>query len=140
MRVATTGASSGIGAATAALLETQGAEVIGSEIVEPEGGFDAMLYIAGLPPREGLSEKESQANYFDLTTFSEAMLSKLRKGASIVHLASCAGRAELPDEVTELVAVLAKPESDWLKGSDIPIDGGMNALAMSDALDLNRGS
>ena len=258
MRIAITGAASGIGAATAALLKKQGAEIVAFDIVEPKnnvdhwidvdmsdpgaitraaskatGTFDALLNIAGLPPREGQTAKVLQVNYFGLIAFTEEMLGKLNKGASIVNLASRAGsqwrenldqvkalmsqdnpdhsqleafaadhnvdhiraynltkeavivwtmaqteqmvgmdlrmnsvspsavstgilddfltafgeraataiaRAGRPgtaDEISALVAFLASPESGWIKGNDIVMDGGMSAMAASDALGLN---
>jgi NAD(P)-dependent dehydrogenase (short-subunit alcohol dehydrogenase family) len=47
-----------------------------------------------------------------------------------------AGRAGRPEEVAELVAFLASPESGWIKGVDINIDGGKGAFAACDALGL----
>lgn len=47
-----------------------------------------------------------------------------------------AGRAGTPDEVANVIAFLASPESHWIKGQDIAIDGGMGAMAMSDARGL----
>lgn len=47
-----------------------------------------------------------------------------------------AGRPGLPEEVAEVIVFLASPESGWLKGIDIPIDGGMGAMAVTDMLGL----
>ena len=47
-----------------------------------------------------------------------------------------AGRAGSPAEIANLAAFLLSPESSWIKGTDISIDGGMSAFAMSDALSL----
>ncbi len=259
MRVAITGAASGIGAASAKILKDSGAEIVAFDIVEPTanidqwievdmsnpdsiadatktatGTFDAVLNIAGLPPRESQTVKVLQVNYFGLIAFTEAMLSRLNKGASIVNLASRAGskwhdnldqvkafmnlekrdhdqlttfasdqsvdhvraynlskeavivwtmaqtermismdlrmnsvspsavatrilddfitafgeratssiaRAGRPgtaEEIAAMVAFLASPESNWLKGNDIVMDGGMTAMATSDALGLDE--
>ncbi len=46
------------------------------------------------------------------------------------------GRAGLPEEVADVIVFLAGPQSHWIKGTDIVIDGGMAALAQSDALQL----
>lgn len=48
-----------------------------------------------------------------------------------------AGRAGRPEEVAQLVAFLASPESGWIKGVDINVDGGKGAFATCDALNLN---
>ena len=47
-----------------------------------------------------------------------------------------AGRPGLPDEVADVILFLASPESRWLKGIDIPVDGGMGAMAVSDMIGL----
>lgn len=257
MRVALTGAASGIGAATAARLKSDGAEIVAFDIAEPsanvdrwiptdmsdpasiiraassaDGTFDALLNIAGLPPREGLTKQILAVNYFGLVQFNDAMIAKLSKGGAIVNLASRAGaqwrtnidqvkalmaldgsnadsvggfieaekidatraynltkeavivwtmtwteqligmdlrmnsvspvavstgilddfkaafganvakaiaragRAGTPEEVAELVAFLASPQSHWLKGVDIVVDGGKSAMATCDMLQL----
>lgn len=49
-----------------------------------------------------------------------------------------AGRPGTPREVAEIAAFLLSPESGWIKGIDIPVDGGMGGFAFADALDLQR--
>ncbi|MGB0505719.1 MAG: SDR family oxidoreductase [Pikeienuella sp.] len=254
MRVAITGGAAGIGAAVAAKLKAKGYHVTVFDVQEPkadvdvwiktdlsdplsieaavlqaEGRFDALINNAGLPPREGLEELILKVNYFGLKAFSDAMLEKLREGASVVNTASRAGakwrdnidevkalmatepagigefiadrgisstraynlskeaiivltmaetetmiaknlrinsvspaavstgilddfsaafgepmakniaragRPGYPEEVAEVIAFLASPDSGWIKGQDIVIDGGMSAMAASDALGL----
>ena len=48
-----------------------------------------------------------------------------------------AGRAAAPSEVADVIVFLASPESHWLKGTDICVDGGMGAMAQTDMLGLN---
>jgi len=48
-----------------------------------------------------------------------------------------AGRPGAPDEVAALAQWLLSSESAWIKGTDIPVDGGMGAFAVSDALELD---
>ncbi|MEM1162502.1 MAG: SDR family oxidoreductase [Pseudomonadota bacterium] len=50
-----------------------------------------------------------------------------------------AGRPGLPEEVADVILYLASPESAWIKGQDIVIDGGMGAMAMTDAMGLKNG-
>lgn len=47
-----------------------------------------------------------------------------------------AGRPGLPGEVADVIIFLASPESGWIKGQDITIDGGMSAMSVSDKLEL----
>jgi NAD(P)-dependent dehydrogenase (short-subunit alcohol dehydrogenase family) len=48
-----------------------------------------------------------------------------------------AGRPGIPDEIAEVAAFLLSPASNWIKGTDIAIDGGMGAFNQADALDLH---
>ena len=45
-----------------------------------------------------------------------------------------AGRAGTPEEIAALICFLAAPESSWIKGQDIVIDGGMSAMTLADSL------
>lgn len=47
-----------------------------------------------------------------------------------------AGRPAAAEEVAAVAAFLLSPESRWLKGCDVPVDGGMGAFNLSDALGL----
>lgn len=46
------------------------------------------------------------------------------------------GRPGLPGEVADVILFMICPQSTWLRGTDIVIDGGMAALAQSDMLGL----
>ena len=46
------------------------------------------------------------------------------------------GRPGLPSEIASAIVFLASPASGWIKGQDIVIDGGMSAIATSEALGL----
>ncbi len=48
-----------------------------------------------------------------------------------------AGRPGKADEIADVIAFLAGPESRWLKGTDIGVDGGMGAMAQSDMFGLS---
>lgn len=47
-----------------------------------------------------------------------------------------AGRPGKPQEIADIAAFVLSPESRWLKGADIAIDGGMGAFNMADKLGL----
>lgn len=110
-----TGAASGIGAATAALAASQGAEVISVDINEPArpvgrhiradltdpasidrlvaelpAGIDGLANIAGLPPTRPAAAV-LKANFVGLRYLTTRLLPRLADGAAIVNLASLAG-------------------------------------------------
>ncbi len=58
-------------------------------------------------------------------------------GAAVEKNMALTGRAGQPDEIAEVVLFLASPESNWLRGIDIVVDGGMGALLQADALALD---
>lgn len=110
-----TGASSGIGAATARLLKREGWRVIALDRNTPGESFDqfiqidlgdaasiraaiaalpthinALCNVAGLPPTAG-ARPTMRVNFFGLRDFTEGLLSKFADKASIVNVASLAG-------------------------------------------------
>jgi len=253
--IAVTGVASGIGAELAALLRARGHRVIGFDIRETRDGVDLFVPLdltdaasiraaadavdepldglcnnAGLPPRDGLEAALLRVNFLGARQFTDAMLPRLRAGASIVNMASragaawrenlgqvlrlgalttadaladfiaaerldatrCyalskeaviawtaamtedaiardirinavspgavatgilddfarafgekmarnvarAGRAGTPREIAAVAAFLLSPDSAWIKGADIPADGGMGGFDIADALGL----
>lgn len=110
-----TGAASGIGAATAALAASQGADVISVDINRPAqpvgeflhadlsdpasidrlvaalpAGAHGLANVAGLPPTRP-AESVLAVNLVGLKYLTTTLVSKLADGASIVNLASLAG-------------------------------------------------
>lgn len=46
------------------------------------------------------------------------------------------GRPGTADEVADVIAFLVSPQSGWIRGQDIVIDGGMSAMQACEALDI----
>lgn len=65
-----------------------------------------------------------------LEDFKQAFGEKVAKNIARV------GRPGSPEEVADIIAFMASPQSAWLKGIDINVDGGMSAIAMTDMLGL----
>lgn len=57
-------------------------------------------------------------------------------GDKVTDNISRAGRAGSPKEIAEIAAFLLSPESHWIKGADIHVDGGMGGFNMTDELGL----
>lgn len=253
---AVTGCASGIGAEIARILKRSGHRIVGFDLRETSlnvdqfvpldlndptsiqaaadaatGPFDGLCNNAGLPPRAGLETAILQVNFFGQRQFTNALLPKLKTGASIVNMASragaqwrdhldqckrlaaltspdqiapfidaesidatrCynlskeamilwtlamtedmikrdirinslspgaistgilddfvkafgekmarnverAGRPGNPEEIGEIAAFLLSPASNWIKGVDLSIDGGMSAFNLADMLDVD---
>jgi len=136
MRIAITGAATGIGAHLAQKLQSDNHEVVAFDIAEPasrldewvktdlsdeqsinnainsvEGPFDALVNNAGIPPRDGLAELILRVNYFGLKRFTDGMIGKLSQGASIVNTASLAG-ANWRDNIDEIKVLMALSPTD----------------------------
>ncbi|GAB5448388.1 coniferyl-alcohol dehydrogenase [Gymnodinialimonas sp.] len=58
-------------------------------------------------------------------------------GPQMARNVARAGRAGTPREVAQVVAFLLSPDAEWIKGADIPVDGGMGGFNMADALGLS---
>ncbi|MEL6233983.1 MAG: coniferyl-alcohol dehydrogenase [Pseudomonadota bacterium] len=117
LRVLITGAASGIGAESARMLRAGGAHVTALDRVEPSqadawhrvdmadaasidavldllpGPYDALLNIAGVPPRQDNAAAILQINFLGLRRLSEALEPRIAPGGSIVNLSSRAGWA-----------------------------------------------
>ena len=129
-----TGAASGIGAATAAMAQAQGANVISIDINSPaqpvgrfiqadlsdKGSIDRLIAalpsgiaglanIAGLPPTKPAAAV-IKVNLIGLKYLTTQLISKLADGASIVNLASLAGMGW--PEAKETIAASARLEFD----------------------------
>jgi NAD(P)-dependent dehydrogenase (short-subunit alcohol dehydrogenase family) len=100
-----TGCSSGIGAASAALLKQGGDTIVGVDINDPAtGSVDHFVYMdqsdsgsiekasAGVPPAERFPPAHLlKVNFYGLREFTMKLLPKIARGGAIVNLSSAAG-------------------------------------------------
>lgn len=70
---------------------------------------------------------------------STGILSDFKRafGDQMVRNVARAGRPGEAVEIARIAAFMLSPDSHWIKGADIPIDGGMGAFNLSDALGLD---
>jgi len=142
LRVAITGCATGIGAESARILRSRGAHVTGFDVADATGlvdtfipldlsdpasiarasdaaggTFDALCNIAGLPPKSGslTAERILQVNFIGTRLFTEALVSKLAAGASIVNMASRAG-SRWRENLIQVKALLALEEHGQVAG------------------------
>ena len=57
-------------------------------------------------------------------------------GEKVARNIARAGRPGSPEEIADIILFLLSPQSAWIKGQDITIDGGMSAMGMTDMLEL----
>lgn len=88
---------------------------------------------------EELIAREFRINSLSPGGISTGILDDFKRafGAKMVRNVERAGRPGTPQEIAEIAAFVLSPESCWLKGADIAIDGGMGAFNMSDMLGLD---
>jgi len=111
-----TGAANGIGRSLVEILQIEGHQVIGLDLIRPDApmgqhidvdlndpqsihhaaleipdAIDGLCNCAGLPPRSGLEAKILGVNYLGTKNFTNLIQPKLNKGGSVVNMASRAG-------------------------------------------------
>ncbi len=136
--IAVTGAASGIGAASAAMIKERGGRVVGLDINEPTtgavdqfiqynqsdiasidaavaalpGSLDGLLNIAGVAPSPRFGPADVlKINFFGLRYFTEAAIDKLADGAGIVNMSSGSG-AGWPTNIPTIQAMFAVDSLD----------------------------
>lgn len=93
---------------------------------------------------EDMVRRDIRVNSLSPGGIATGILDDFRRafGEKMARNVERAGRPGNPEEIADIAAFVLSPESNWLKGADIPIDGGMGAFNMSDmlGLDIMRGS
>ncbi len=132
-RVLLTGAASGIGKACAEKLSAAGCQICALDIIEPDlavenfqfldlgkidsinaavefaanaGPFDALLNVAGVPPRPQQQTAILSINWLGQRLLTEGVLEALKPGAAIVNMASKAG-GRWQENIDQVKALLA---------------------------------
>ena len=97
------------------------------------------VIVTTLARTQDMTERGFRMNSVSPAAVSTAILDDFVEafGGRVQQNLARVGRAGLPEEVANVIAFLAGPESHWIKGQDITIDGGMSAMALSDGLGLN---
>ena len=136
--IVVTGAASGIGEECARLMKSRGAQIIGidrnpternvdlfirADLGDPASiaaavkqiphGLDALCNIAGLPPTCSAASVH-RVNFTGLRELTEALISKMNDGASIVNLASLAGLG-WPATLDQVKALIALRDFDQVE-------------------------
>lgn len=88
---------------------------------------------------EEMVNRDIRVNSLSPGGISTGILDDFRRafGDQMVRNVARAGRPGQPSEIAEIAAFVLSPQSNWLKGADIAIDGGMGAFNMSDMLGLD---
>jgi NAD(P)-dependent dehydrogenase (short-subunit alcohol dehydrogenase family) len=117
-------------------------EFIATEALDPTRCYNlskeaVIVWTAALT--EDLIKRDLRANTLSPGAVATSILDDFARafGEKMARNVVRAGRAGTSDEIAAIAAFLLSPESSWIKGIDIPIDGGMGSFNMSDMLGLD---
>ena len=98
------------------------------------------VIVFSLAQTESLIQRDLRMNCISPGAVSTSILNDFKKafGEQAAKNISRAKRPANPDEVADAIIFLASPQSGWLKGIELIIDGGMGAMAISDELNLQK--
>lgn len=89
---------------------------------------------------EAMIQRGLRMNSVSPAAVSTGILDDFTKafGPKVAKNIARAGRPGMPEEIADIILFLASPQSAWIKGQDITIDGGMSAMGMTDMMGLPR--
>ena len=89
---------------------------------------------------EAMIQRGVRMNSVSPAAVSTGILDDFTKafGPKVAKNIARAGRPGTPEEIADIILFLISPQSAWIKGQDITIDGGMSAMAMTDMMGLPR--
>ena len=137
-KIIVTGAASGIGSETAKTLNAQGATVIGVDLNEPQNDVDQYIKTDLSDPasiEEALGSVpggiDALCNIMNcvspgpietpiLPDFLETLGERAEEDMKIMD------RPGRPEDIAPVIAFLCNSGSGWIRGANIPCDGGMN--------------
>ena len=83
----------------------------------------------------GLRVNGTQPGFVDTEATESAFSATL---ADDLERRSALGRRGAPADIASMVVHLARPESAWITGQVIPVDGGMTVQPMADLSEISR--
>ncbi|MGB7307105.1 MAG: SDR family oxidoreductase [Burkholderiaceae bacterium] len=116
-------------------------QFITNEAIDPTRAYnlskEAMI-VWTLAETESLKSRGLRINALSPAAVSTSILDDFARafGDQMTKNVARAGRAGEAEEIADVAAFLLSPASRWIYGTDICVDGGMSAFAMSDALEL----
>jgi len=123
-------------------LETDGLEAfIKAEGLEPIRAYNLSKEAAivwSMAQTERLLSSELRINTVSPAAVSTGILDDFAAafGERMARNVARVGRPGMAGEVADVIVYMASPESGWLKGIDVCVDGGMSAIGQSDAMEL----
>lgn len=96
------------------------------------------VIVYGLSQTERMIQKGFRINSVSPAAVKTGILEDFTRafGPNVVKNIARAGRPGNPEEIADIIMFLASPQSAWIKGQDITIDGGMGAMAITDMMEL----
>ncbi len=118
------------------------ARFVAEEGIDPTRAYDLSkeaVILWTMAASESFANKGLRINSVSPGAVDTAIMSDFETafGDRMIRNVARAGRAGQPLEIAHLAAFLLSPESHWIKGTDISIDGGMSAFNAADTMGLS---
>lgn len=114
---------------------------IASRSIDPVRAYNLSkeaVIVYSMAQTENMIARKLRINSISPAAVSTGILDDFTKafGDRVAKNIARAGRPGTAEEVADIIAFIASPESSWLKGVDIIVDGGMSAMAQTDMFGL----
>ena len=96
------------------------------------------MIVYSIAQTERMIKKGFRMNTVSPAAVSTGILEDFTKafGPKVAKNIERVGRPGMPEEIADIIIFLISPQSHWIKGQDITIDGGMGACAITDMMNL----